>query len=386
MRGRSHLTAGEVNWAEAQLLSLDPSNLLLDDSVTRFVRMSMLGEVYHQQGRLHLAAAIYQPLLDLVDEQPLDVLLFHFFDRLCLLYYEWNQLAKARQYYRWCLSTIEQYRLPPSWSLSSLIGLAWILWAEGMSHAANQQLHKAAMLAQHTQQPGLTEQINIQRARFRLYEGNLGGAARLFKGMGRCLEGACDYQHQAAQLTLARLQIRQKQPERALRLLEVHEQMAFKAGRESDLIEILVLQALAYASQADSANASAVLANALCRAEREGFVRTFVDEGVEMMALLQQSAAQGITLLYAHDLLAAFSTKIAQPTKTLQTDRLVESLSRREVDVLRLVAAGLSNDEIAGQLTISPATVKKHLGNILGKLHVKNRTQAAARARELALI
>ena len=333
---RRQLANGEVHLAEAQLLPLDSSNPLLDDSVARFARMSMLGEVYQQQGRLHLAAATYQPLLDLVDEQPLNANLFHFFDRLCRLYYEWNQLAKAAQYYRWSLATIEQHRLPSIWSLPALVGLAWVLWADGMSHAANQQLRKAARLVQQAQQPGLSEQIDAQRAHLWVRTGNLSGAARLLKTTERHLADAYEYQRQTAQLTLARLLIRQKQTVRALRLLAEHERIALKAGRESDLIEILVVQALAYESQGDDANASAALANALCRAEREGFVRTFVDEGAALRALLQHSAAQGITLLYVRDLLAAFPPNevgadqppSGQPAPGLEMIPLVEPLSK----------------------------------------------------------
>jgi LuxR family maltose regulon positive regulatory protein len=131
------------------------------------------------------------------------------------------------------------------------------------------------------------------------------------------------------------------------------------------------------------------VAEALTLAEPEGFVRTFVDEGASMPALLQRAAEQGIARPYVARLLAAFeldgSRKTGAPTPSAPQP-LIEPLSERELEVLRLAAQGLSNQEIADRLVISVGTVKTHVHNILGKLEVRGRTQAAARARELDLI
>jgi LuxR family maltose regulon positive regulatory protein len=393
-KSRTYLAEGEAELAEAEIQSTSDRWAQWSHRNATFVRLSTLGEIYYQQGRLHLAAATYQPLLDWVDEQPPNLLLFQFFYRLCALYYEWNQPAKAKQYYAQCLRMIEQENLPQRWSVPALIGLAWCLWAEGMTKAADQQLQKAGLLVRRTQQAALSEQMRTQRARFWLRRGNVVAAARLFTAEEFSPDKQCLYQHQETQLTVARILIHQGRAGEALRLLDPYARRALDSGRVRDLIEILVLQALSYQAMADSANASAALANALCRAEREGFVRTFVDEGEAVRGLLQQSATQGITLLYVHDLLAAFPQAEAgasqKPTTHLvpspDSTVLVERLTLRELEVLSLVAAGESNEAIASQLTIALATVKKHLGNILGKLGVKNRTQAAITARELGLI
>jgi hypothetical protein len=95
-KSRTYLAEGEAELAEAEIQSTSDRWAQWSHRNATFVRLSTLGEIYYQQGRLHLAAATYQPLLDWVDEQPPNLLLFQFFYRLCALYYEWNQPAKAK--------------------------------------------------------------------------------------------------------------------------------------------------------------------------------------------------------------------------------------------------------------------------------------------------
>jgi LuxR family maltose regulon positive regulatory protein len=122
------------------------------------------------------------------------------------------------------------------------------------------------------------------------------------------------------------------------------------------------------------------LAQALGLAEPAGFVRVFLDEGAPMVELLRQAVAQKLHTSFALDLLEALGEVAVAPQP------LVEPLSERELDVLRRVAAGYSNQEIAQELVVALSTVKKHISNIYGKLAVANRTQAVAKARELGLL
>ncbi|MBN1284585.1 MAG: hypothetical protein JXB47_04230 [Anaerolineae bacterium] len=124
-----------------------------------------------------------------------------------------------------------------------------------------------------------------------------------------------------------------------------------------------------------------MLACALRQAEPEQYIRTFVDVGQPMARLLYEAAAQGIMREYAGRLLAAFPA--AEP---LHAQTLVEPLSEREIEVLRLVAGGLSNREIARRLVLSLNTVKSHNQNIYGKLGVGSRTQAIAKAKALGIL
>jgi len=159
------------------------------------------------------------------------------------------------------------------------------------------------------------------------------------------------------------------------------------------IYEILALQALALQARGDTTQAQRVLEHALTSAEPEGYIRTFVDEGAPMAALLHAAQARGIVPDYTTKLLAAFPIPdkvtgyLASPS-ALQplSPSLVEPLSERELEVLRLVAAGLSNQAIAQRLVVALSTVKKHLNNINTKLDTQSRTQALARARELNLV
>jgi LuxR family transcriptional regulator, maltose regulon positive regulatory protein len=199
------------------------------------------------------------------------------------------------------------------------------------------------------------------------------------------------------------------------RLLEViayldrQEQRTVTTGLTWLRLKVYILQALAYGALGETLRAVARLEQALSLAEPEGYIRIFVDEGAPMAALLRQAAAQGFAPIYLSKLLAAFPT-VEQPSAggtepTLSeesrreqkvassplsshtlTPALIEPLSDRELEVLRLVAAGRSNQEIARELIISVGTVKKHLNNIFGKLNVSSRTQAVALARELNLL
>ncbi len=184
------------------------------------------------------------------------------------------------------------------------------------------------------------------------------------------------------------------------RLLETAE----SAGWMGKAIEILALQALAYQAQGKLDQALPALARALSLGEPEGYVRTFVDGGPPMARLLYEAAARGIATDYARKLLAVFATKsrnrglaLSPPTdssfvssasseQAVRPSSLIEPLSERELEVLQLIAQGLTNKEIASRLYLAPSTVKVHTRNIYGKLGVHNRTQAVTLARDLGLL
>jgi LuxR family maltose regulon positive regulatory protein len=164
------------------------------------------------------------------------------------------------------------------------------------------------------------------------------------------------------------------------RLLEAAEAQ----GRTGSVIKILPLLALAFQAQGDVDRALATLSRALSLAEPEGYVRTFVDEGEPMAVLLRLALSRGIAPNYAARLLAAFDQEVEPVSPGMET--LVEPLTERELDVLRLVVAGLSNPEIADELVVAVSTVKTHINHIFGKLGADSRTRAVARAQELNLL
>ena len=205
----------------------------------------------------------------------------------------------------------------------------------------------------------------------------------------------CEYEH----ITLARLLIAQHQDagdsdalDDALRLLARLAQAAEAGERMGSLIEILTLQALTYQAQGHLPEAMATLERALALAEPEGYVRLFVDEGEPMAALLGEAAKRGIMPTYVQRLQAALAgdneeTAVPQPTiRPIPAQSPIDPLSKRELEILTLIAAGLKNKEIAAQLVISLNTVLYHIKNIYSKLGVNKRTLAVTKARELNLI
>jgi LuxR family maltose regulon positive regulatory protein len=140
---------------------------------------------------------------------------------------------------------------------------------------------------------------------------------------------------------------------------------------------------MAFRAQGDVEQALSILERALALAEPEGYVRTFLDEGEPMAELLCQALSRDIVPNYAARLLAAFGQEVEVASPAMES--LIEPLTERELEVLRLIVAGLSNPEIAEALVIAVSTVKSHVNHIFGKLGVESRTQAMAKVRELEL-
>ena len=202
------------------------------------------------------------------------------------------------------------------------------------------------------------------------------------------------YLREFEHITLARLllaQSRRDQAERPLQeaigLLERLRAAAEAGGRMGSAIEILVLQALAHRLLGDVPAALPPLERALALAEPEGYARIFLDEGGDMEELLREAARHGILPDYAGRLLGAFrdeGQKSDSPPPVSQP--LIEPLSQRELDVLRLFRTELSGPEIARQLVIGLSTVRTHTKSIYSKLGVNSRRTAVKRAEELGLI
>jgi LuxR family maltose regulon positive regulatory protein len=194
-------------------------------------------------------------------------------------------------------------------------------------------------------------------------------------------------ENEVAQLAMARVLIVKRDApsiERALVLLKRLLQAAEEEGRKGVQIEALALQALAGWRRSERADAMTALERALRIAEPEGYMRLFADFGLPMARLLQEARSRAVMPDYVAKLLAAIGgdLSISAPTEAA----LPEPLSPREQEILELIAAGLTNQEIAEKLVISSETVKKHAGTIYGKLGVRSRTEAVARARALDLL
>jgi LuxR family maltose regulon positive regulatory protein len=192
---------------------------------------------------------------------------------------------------------------------------------------------------------------------------------------------------EVAQLALARVLIaRADAParEQAVALLARLLQAAEAEGRAGIQIEALALRGLALWQVGDRAGAMVSLERALRLAEPEGYVRLFADLGHPMTRLLREARSRDVMPDYVARLLAACGADLT--LEGAGSGALPEPLSAREQEVLKLIAAGLTNREIASALVISPETVKKHTGSIYGKLGVRGRTEAAVKARSLDVL
>jgi LuxR family maltose regulon positive regulatory protein len=226
-------------------------------------------------------------------------------------------------------------------------------------------------------------------------EGRLAEALDWARTQGLSVDDDLEYRREFAHITLARMLVARCAGQRdhraagdALALLGRLLTEADAHGRTGSAIEILVLQALAHRARGQVAAALGPLGRALALAGPEGYVRTFVDEGEPMRELLRHAVAANLSGAYPRRLLAGFDepTHAASVPSTAAGAGLVEPLTAREVEIVRLVAAGMRNQEIADQLVVSLPTVKRHLANAYGKLGVGHRTEAVARANELGLL
>jgi LuxR family transcriptional regulator, maltose regulon positive regulatory protein len=246
-------------------------------------------------------------------------------------------------------------------------------------------------------QAGPLNPVPAQQARLQLAQGDLPAAARWIAERGLQADDEPDYVCEPGHLVLARLLLAQGQPGRALWLLDRLHIAAVGQERTGSIIETGALRALALAASGRESEAVTVLAGMLTLAGQQGHVRVFADEGPPMAALLARlvaaqradQTATRVPLDFLARLQRAFGSACPGPgTRAARAAApgLIDPLTSRELEVLRLVAAGRSNQDIARELVVTLDTVKKHVSHILSKLGGSNRTEAVTRARQLDLI
>jgi LuxR family maltose regulon positive regulatory protein len=279
----------------------------------------------------------------------------------------------------------------------SYLCLMRVLFSRGDMSGAKQVIQKIKNDGRESQlPPWVQSQLAAWQARLWLAQDQLEAASQWVGERGLDAGRDPPYPRETEYITLARILSAQGRPSEATALLDRLLEAAEAGGRTSRVIEILNLQSLASQAGGNRAQAIRMLGRALALAEPGGFVRIFVDEGPPMAQLLYQAAVRGVMPDYAARLLAAFEgatvdegrrtgEKVPSPV-VRPSSALVEPLSHRELEVLQLIAEGLTNREIAARLLLSVNTVKAHARNIYGKLDAHNRTQAVARARALGIL
>jgi LuxR family maltose regulon positive regulatory protein len=356
-----------------------------------------LGQVQRAQGRLGAALGTYQQGLEQAGPEPPHVGMAHVGAAEVL--YERDQLHAAHTHATKAVALSRQ--LAYTQPLATGLGLlALIRQAQGDPAGALEAIGQAQRVGLSPQVVALLNPVPVWRVRLLLARGEVAEAERWAEERGLGAKDEPSYPREGEYLVLARLLLAQQRPDQALGLLERLHAQAIAQGRTGSVVEVAALQALALAAAGDQAAGLTALAEALALAGPEGYVRVFVDEGAPMARLLARlatgqrtgelAAPAMVPPVYLDRLARAFhpGRRAAAPTtpQLAGVAGLVEPLSDRELEVLGLLAAGRSNQQIANELVVVLDTVKKHVGHILDKLGAANRTQAVARARALGLL
>lgn len=358
----------------------------------------LLARLYVLQGRLHQAAATYEQVVQMVPRpevlQTMYISLYYYFDLGDLLR-EWNELDKAERQLAQGMALIkETLTVDPPTTIRGYSALARLQQARGNTREALVTLDALVQLSEQRRFAShLLTQGAAVRAQLELAQGNVAAAIRWAEISGLSAnDDDLRYHREGEYLTLARVRIAQGREDPAgpflpdaLHLLNRLLQEAEAKARMGSALEILILQALALHAQHDRPGALIALQCALTMAASEGYIRLFIDEGLPMQVLLRQIRphVHGSVQGYVATLLSAFGHQPASPAPGLSS--LVEPLTEREREVLRLLLTGASNREIARRLVLSINTVKRHIYNLCGKMGVQSRTQAIVKARALDL-
>ena len=269
------------------------------------------------------------------------------------------------------------------------VAMAGIRRAQGDLPGALDLLNEAERLYSGGFSPNVRP-VPALKARVWVAQGRLREALGWVRECGLSVEDDLSYLHEFEHITLAKVLLAQHTTERAegsldeaTRLSARLLQAAEAGARAGSVIEILLVQAVAQQARGDLPAALGSLQHALTLAEPEGYVRIFADVGAPMASLLKAAAKQGIAPTYVRRLLAAVTnTDDAAPVQS----GLIEPLSERELDVLRLLGTDLAGPDIARELIVSLSTVRTHTNRIYTKLGVNNRRAAVRRAKELDLL
>ncbi len=364
----------------AEALSISEASGEMFSTILALSHLALMQELENQ---LYRAAETYRRVLQLVSDQPLPNAAEANLGlaRIC---YEWNDLDAAEQHGQQALLLARQYGHLLDRFILCEVFLARLKLAQGDVNGAATVLAQTDRATREQNFVQRMPEVAAAQVLTLLRQGDVAAAARLV-------------QTHDLPISQARVYLAQGDSSKALAVLEpLRKQMEAK-GWQDERLKVMVLQAIAHQAHGEKDKAVQVLGDTLTLAEPGGFIRLFVDEG-ELMRLLiadfrlmieKQGLREGQKLIgYVDKLLAAFLQPATMPQSAVSTQQsaMIEPLSERELEILRLIAEGLSNREISERLFLALDTIKGHNRRIFDKLQVKSRTEAIARARELGLL
>ena len=349
------------------------------DVFTTILSTIGLGQIQQLDNQLFLAAETFQHVLQLAGEQPLQVVSEAQLG-LARIFYEWNDLGAAEKHGQQSLDLARQFDGTIDRFIICEVFLARLRLSRGDVTGAAAMLTQANQSARQNNFLQRLPEIAAVQILTLIQQGNLTEAGRL----------AQTYDLPISQ---ARVFLAQGDPSAAMTLLVPYRQQMEAKGWQDQRLKVMILQAVAHVAHGERDEALKLLSETLAIAAPGGFIRSFVDEGQPMRSMIYDLSfkIQNQTLAeYAGRLLAAFPAVQSQPSPKSENAKpkfsIPEPLSPRELEVLRLIAAGLSNREISERLYLALSTVKGHSRIIFDKLQVQRRTEAVARARELGLL
>jgi LuxR family maltose regulon positive regulatory protein len=335
-----------------------------------------LGQIQESENQLHQAAETYRCSLQLLSDQGLPNASEELIG-LARIFYEWNDLDAAEQHGQQSSQLARQYDRAVDRFVICDVFLARLKLARGDVASAAAMLAETEQSVRQNNFVHRMPEVAAAQVLTLLRLGELAGAAHLA-------------QAHDLPLSQARVNLAQRDPSAALAVLEPHRRRMVEKAWADEELKALVLLAVALDAHGERAEAVEVLDEALTLAEPGGFIRIFVDEGAPMARLLYEACSRGVHAGYVRQVLAAYPVddagRAASPETRVAGSRLAEPLSARELEVLPLIAEGLTNQEIAARLYLSLHTVKAHARTIYAKLGVSSRTQAVAKGRALGFL
>jgi LuxR family transcriptional regulator, maltose regulon positive regulatory protein len=406
MRGITYWTLGDLPAAQKALVDWMDSSQKFGIPIFTIASAFGLADILVGQGRLQEAINTYDEALQLaqdVDHHLLPITAHHHLG-LAMIYHEMGEGEKAAHHLQ-ISSELGRKSTLIDWPYRRAVAHARLKESAGDLDAALALLDEAERVYIPNPAPDMRP-AGALRAGIYLKQGRLQLAQEWVRERDLSADDDLSYLREFEHITLARVLVAEYQEsggERAWQqagsLLERLLAAAEEGKRAGSMLEILIVQAIAYQARGDIPAALIPLQQALSLAEPQGYLHIFLDEGPPMSQLIREATARGIMPAYTAGLLsdipaiesqelgiAKTTSDIRHRSSEAATSDIVEPLSPRELEVLNLIADGLTNKQIADRLYLSPHTIKVHTRNIYAKLDAHHRTEAVARARELGLI
>jgi LuxR family maltose regulon positive regulatory protein len=373
--GLAYWHLGDMEGTEKVLKEAIATSQASQNHYALITAIILQGRVLAVRGQLRSAEKKWLQAIEAGGKLPINALAYL---DLSAIHYEWNQLSKADSYLQGAFD-LSRYGQNEEFEVACWMMQACLSIAAGNAQAAREALSRGQALIDKSTIPELTaSRFEVAKLRFALSQDDLRTAIQLADRTADNVDSHnfCRFTN----LSKAKLFLTQNQTQQAENYLAALNKTAQNKGWRYALIVIRAYQTLA-ARNHEIALCS--IEDALKLAKPEGFLRIFLDIGAQLMPYLQEAARCGVEPGYVGQILSNLQK---EPMAEYLTSHLAEPLSKRELEVLHLVAAGLSNREIAQNLVISLGTAKTHIHNIYGKLDVSNRAQAISRARDFELV